>query len=74
MNSFSIAAFASTAGGLRTCTGAAFTSFKKYATHFLNSDYVGTEPKEAPYTGTDKFSKLTKTQYLSPILGFIFYM
>ena len=39
--------FASTAGGLRTCTGAAFASFKKYASHFLNSDFVGTEPKPA---------------------------
>jgi hypothetical protein len=52
-------AFASAAGRLRTCTGAAFASFNKYAAHFLNSDYVGTVPKEAPYTGTDKFSKHT---------------
>jgi hypothetical protein len=58
-DSFSIVVFASTAGRLRTCTGAAFASFKKYATHFLNSDCVGTEPKEAPYTCTDKFSKLS---------------
>jgi hypothetical protein len=50
-------AFASAAGRLRTCTGAAFASFKKYATHFLNSHCVGTEPKEAPHTGTDNFSK-----------------
>ena len=41
-------AFASSAGGLRTCFVAAFDSFKKYATHFLNPAFGGTESKEAP--------------------------
>ena len=50
-------AFASTAGGLRTCVGALFASFKKFASHFLNPDYVGTEPNNAPYTGTDKMDQ-----------------
>jgi hypothetical protein len=33
---------------LRTFFGAAFGSFKKYAPHFLNSAFGGTEPNEAP--------------------------
>ena len=40
--------FASTAGGLHYRNGAAFGSFKKYASHFLNPDCIGTGPKEAP--------------------------
>jgi hypothetical protein len=40
-------AFASTAGRLRTCSAAAFASFKKYAAHFLNPAFGMTEPKEA---------------------------
>ena len=40
--------------GLRTCDGALFASFKKYAAHFLNSDFVGTEPKNAAYAVTGK--------------------
>jgi hypothetical protein len=49
---FNLLHFASTAGGLRTCAGTAFASLEKYATHFSNPDKVGTEPNEAPYTGT----------------------
>jgi hypothetical protein len=45
-------AFASTAGRLSNCNDAAFAYFKKYASHFLNPDFVGTEPKEASYTVT----------------------
>jgi hypothetical protein len=37
---------------LRCIIGAAFASLKKYASHFFNSDFVGTEPKEAPYETT----------------------
>jgi hypothetical protein len=33
---------------LRTFFGAAFASFEKYATHFSNSAFGGTEPNEAP--------------------------
>jgi hypothetical protein len=40
--------FASTAGGLRTCDGAAFASLEKYAAHFSNHACCVTEPKEAP--------------------------
>jgi len=49
--------------GLRTRAGAVFGSFKKYASHFLNSAFGGTEPNKAPYTGTDKFNR----SYLSGI-------
>jgi hypothetical protein len=49
---FQFIAFASTAGGLRTCDGAQFASLEKYATHFSNPDFVRTEPNNAPYTGT----------------------
>ena len=35
--SFKFVAFASPAGGLCNCNTAAFASFKKYASHFLNS-------------------------------------
>jgi|GEM_PF-5581560 len=42
----------------RTCAGAVFGSFKKYAVHFLNSAFGGTEPNKAPYTGIDKFKRL----------------
>jgi len=38
--------------GLRNCTAAAFASFKKFATHFLNADFVVTEPNEAAYAVT----------------------
>ena len=50
--------FASTPAGLRTCVGALFASFKKYAAHFLNPDFVGTEPNNAPYTGTGKLCSI----------------
>jgi hypothetical protein len=33
---FQFAAFTSTAGGQRNCTGAAFASLKKFASHFFN--------------------------------------
>jgi hypothetical protein len=46
--------FASTPGGVRTCNGAAFAYLKKYAPHFFNTAYSGTEPKEAPNAGTDR--------------------
>jgi len=41
---------------LRTCAGALFASFKKYASHFLNPAYGVTEPNNAPYTGTGENS------------------
>ena len=40
------------AGGLRYCIAAAFASLKKYALHFFNPAFGGTEPKEALYAGT----------------------
>ena len=43
--------------GLRNCNAAAFASFKKYAAHFLNTDCVGTEPKDAAYAVTVLNSK-----------------
>jgi len=50
---FQCVAFASTAGRLRNWNAASFASFKKYASHFLNPDFIVTEPKEAanPVTG-----------------------
>ena len=51
-------AFASTAGGLRYRSGAAFGSFKKHASHFLNPDCIGTEPKEAPNPVTGESGRL----------------
>jgi hypothetical protein len=39
----------SQADGLRYCTAAAFSSLKKYAAHFFNPDFIGTEEKEAAY-------------------------
>ena len=50
--SFKFNAFASTAGGLRTCAGALFGSLEKYAAHFSNPGFAVTEPNNAPYTGT----------------------
>ena len=43
--------------GLRTCDGAAFASFEKYAAHFSNHAFGMTEPKEAPYPGTCENAK-----------------
>jgi hypothetical protein len=37
------------ADGLRYCNAAAFSSLKKYATHFFNPDSIGTEEKKAAY-------------------------
>jgi hypothetical protein len=37
------------AGGLRYCTAAAFSSLKKYATHFFNFAFGSTEEKEAAH-------------------------
>jgi hypothetical protein len=37
------------AGGLRYCNAAAFSSLKKYATHFFNLAFGDTEEKEAAY-------------------------
>jgi hypothetical protein len=40
------------AGGLRYCLAqgeTAFSSLKKYATHFFNPDFIGTEEKKAAY-------------------------
>ena len=51
---FKLVAFASTAGGLRTCAGALFASFEKYASHFSNHAFGVTEPNNAPNTGTDR--------------------
>jgi len=47
----------SQADGLRYCTAAAFSSLKKYAAHFFNPDFVGTEPKEAAYAAAGVNSK-----------------
>jgi len=38
--------------GLRCLIGAAFASLSRYAAHRDNSDFVGTEPNEAPYETT----------------------
>jgi hypothetical protein len=43
--------------GLRNCNAAPFASFKKFASHFLNADFVGTEPKDAAYAVTGFNSK-----------------
>ncbi len=40
------------ATGLRCLNGAALASLKKYAAHFFNSGFAGTEPNEAPYKTT----------------------
>ena len=40
------------AAWLRCLSGATFASLKKYPSDFFNSDFVGTEPKEAPYETT----------------------
>jgi hypothetical protein len=37
------------AGGLRYCNAAAFSSLKKYATHFFNLAFGDTEEKKAAY-------------------------
>ena len=53
--------FASTAGGQRNCTGAAFGSFEKLLLcNFSNPACGGTEPKEAPHavTGEDAVKKI----------------
>ena len=39
--------FASTAGRLRTCIRAPPASFEKFASHFSNPAFGGTEPAEA---------------------------
>jgi len=54
-SSFKFISFASPAGGLRNRNAAVFASLKKYASHFFNSDFVGTEPKKAanPVTGIE---------------------
>jgi len=41
-------AFASAAGGQRTCNGAAFSALKKFASHFFNNGCAVTAEKEAP--------------------------
>ena len=38
----------STPAGARNCSVAAPASMKKYAAHFFISDFIGTEPAEAP--------------------------
>ena len=53
--------------GLRTCAGAAFASFEKYAAHFSNPDFVGTEPNEAPYAGTGVKAKHIAAPYYCTI-------
>ncbi len=58
LSPFKFIAFASTAGGLRTCDDTPFASFKKYATHFLNLACGVTEPKEVSYTGTGENLKI----------------
>jgi hypothetical protein len=46
------------AAWLRCLSSAAFASLKKYPSDFFNSDFAGTEPKEAPYETTGKSVKL----------------
>ena len=70
ITTFNLVAFASAAGRLRNCTAAAFASFKKYAAHFLNSDCVGTEPKDAAYAVTDKFRNPLKFETPIPFFRF----
>ena len=42
------------AAWLRCLIAAAFASLKKYATHFFNPAFGGTEPKEAAYETTGR--------------------
>ena len=63
------AAFASTAGGLRTCAGAAFGSFEKQASHFSNHACGVTEPKEAPYTGTGENPKYRPFNFTTVLMA-----
>jgi hypothetical protein len=46
------------AAWLHCLSGAAFASLKKYASHFFNSGFAGTEPKEAPYETTGRSVEL----------------
>jgi hypothetical protein len=53
-----IASSIAQAAWLRCLNGAAFASLKKLPSDFFNSDFVGTEPKEAPYETTGKSIEL----------------
>jgi len=56
---FFLVNFASPAGGLRNCNGAALAPFKKICFRiFLNTDFVVTEPKDAPYAITGVSAKM----------------
>jgi hypothetical protein len=43
--------------GLRNCNAAVFSPLKKFASHFFNSDFVGTGEKNAAYAVTGFNSK-----------------
>jgi hypothetical protein len=49
--------FASTAGGLRNWNAAAFSTLKKYASHFFNFAKGETVEKEAAYPVTGESKK-----------------
>ena len=49
---FKCMALIAQAAWLRCLNSAAFASLKKYASHFFNSAFGGTEPKEALYETT----------------------
>ena len=44
--------------GIPIAIGTAFGSFKKYASHFLNPDCIGTESKKAPNPVTGESGRL----------------
>jgi hypothetical protein len=56
-------AFASTAGGLRNWNAAAFSTLKKYASHFFNPAFGGTVEKEAAYPVTGESKKAQCSLY-----------
>ena len=65
------------AAWLRCFNGATFASLKKYPSDFFNSDFVGTEPKEAPYeiTGNsvEVLEPISFESYMLQMFQLIFY-
>jgi len=60
------------AAWLRYLNSAAFASLKKYPSDFFNSDFVGTEPKEAPYEITDNSVEMLEPIFLEPYILHMF--
>jgi len=50
------------AAWLRCLNSAAFASLKKYASHFFNSTFGGTEPKKALYETTGNGCEVLKSK------------